>query len=492
MAYNKRRGTKGLYAKVVSLARSMSGEQRVVQDVVVKFASKGASVRNGELIRSLPQQFSCVPMGELNGRLYYWNGRYYEPMGRELFNDYVYRFMCSCNVQPEAFNVLPLIQDKCYDTAMCHRLKINPDVFIFKNGVMDLKTKTFTKDFTPDAVQINAVDYDYEVNEPLVWKDFLSQVLPDKPSQDTLQMFLGATLMSRQEAKLEKMLVLYGTGSNGKSVVFETVKGVLGEDSVSYFGINDFINENERGQSIASCNGRRLNYCSEIRAFLGKDVCDDTLKELISGEPMTVRPKYGKENITVREIPLLMANTNWNMARMDMSPALRRRITQLCFNVTVPMEIQDKRLHKKLEAEYAGIFAWIVDGMEKLRGNDYKFPDEEALPTPKEEYIEHKKVFGTLEDAVKQWCNYNNYGYKCRGERTVKFRMGQTVFFNQVRDFIADNGYMTTKLTLHDVIDAFKRLGGVITTSGGQKFLRFWATPDSVKRFREDKKSGNL
>ena len=66
-----------------------------------------------------------------------------------------------------------------------------------------------------------AVDYGWEPREmPIQWITFLSEVLPDEKDQELLQMFLGATLMSRREAKIETMLVLYGSGANGKSVVF--------------------------------------------------------------------------------------------------------------------------------------------------------------------------------------------------------------------------------------------------------------------------------
>jgi len=495
MAYSttgRKRKKANLYERLAPLARDMHGEQRTVQDVVEKFISKGASRRNGEMMKSIPSQFANVPIGEINGMTYFWNGHYYEYMSRHLFNDYVYKFMCACDVPAEAFNMIKDIQDKCFDAVMCHKLRLQPQKFIFRNGVMDLEKREFTKAFSPDDVLISSVDYDYTACEPMAWKRFLDEVLPDKASQDTLQMFLGASLMSRREAKIEKMLVLYGGGSNGKSVIFETVKGVLGENSVSYFGVADFINENERGQSIAACNGKRLNYCSEIRAFLGRDVCDDTLKELISGEPMTVRPKYSQENIVARDLPLLMANTNWNMQRMNMSDALRRRIIQLCFNVTIPPERQDKTLHNRLREEYAGIFSWMVEGLQKLRGNEYRFPDENKLPSPKEEYVEVKKMFSTLKDVVLAYLNYKMFGYKQYGERKTPVRIGMTTFFENVREYSAKNGYTPESMTRKSVEQAFLALGGREHKSGNAKYFTVWMTLRNAKAYRRKKKEGEI
>lgn len=57
-------------------------------------------------------------------------------------------------------------------------------------------------------------------------------------------------------------------------------------------------------QNIASINGKRLNYCSEMQTKeFGANA--DALKALISGEPFEVRLVY-INNFTARNIPLLM------------------------------------------------------------------------------------------------------------------------------------------------------------------------------------------
>ena len=57
-------------------------------------------------------------------------------------------------------------------------------------------------------------------NTFFLWRMFLDEVLPDKNMQKVLQEFLGSIFVDRRVAKMETMLVLRGSGSNGKSVVF--------------------------------------------------------------------------------------------------------------------------------------------------------------------------------------------------------------------------------------------------------------------------------
>lgn len=495
--YKRYNALKGDDTKFVPLLQSMNGLQKYVQDVVNKFAKKNAAVRNGELTKAVSLHFDDVAVRNINGMLHYWNGRYYVPMkgkhGEDDFTTIMIRFMNNCNVQSEAYNAIPDIVRICTSVAKSREQKLMANKFVFKNGVYDTDTKTFTKGFDPSVIQINASDYDYEKQEPLLWRSFLNKVLPDKPSQDTLQMFLGAALLSRREAKIEKMMALFGTGANGKSVIYETVRGVLGENSVSSFGIDELISDKDKKVNLVGINGKRLNYCSEIRSFLGTNAYDDALKVLVSGEPIAARPMY-EDNIILREIPLFMCNTNWNLEKIAMSPALRRRIIQLNFNVAIPVEVQDKTLQRKLEREYAGIFAWFVEGMEKLRGNEYKFPDEDKLPTPKEEYVDRKKIVGsTLFDVLLSYLTNNRFNYKMYGTRTSKFNMRLTSLKTNLEAYARSSGIIFAgKITTNGLSDLIIGKGGVITKSGGTRNVVLYATPEDVKAYREMHKRGEI
>ena len=64
-----------------------------------------------------------------------------------------------------------------------------------------------------------------------IFQNFLDVSLPDKSSQSVLAEYIGYVFA--RHLKLEKVLILYGNGANGKSVFFEIVSALLGTHNVS-------------------------------------------------------------------------------------------------------------------------------------------------------------------------------------------------------------------------------------------------------------------
>lgn len=381
-----------------------SGIYRIVFDDVCSFLDRegvreAAGVRNGyvradriqECMRAavLRSSLSCY-----NGWPYVFTGRIYERFDWNMFNNLVYDIMRGCGVPDgnyspgRIFSLARLLQSVVRDRV----LDLNPSLMVFSNCILDTAMREVVG-FGPQHKAIMKVDYPYEPDEyPQRWMHFLDRVLPDKEMQNILQEFLGAVFVSRKgrdgvsDVKIEQMLVLLGTGANGKSVVFETVRGVLGAQNVKSFGIGSLIRGGEKLKNIASINGCRLNYCSEIS--LGKMSRDDAdvLKSLLSGEPQTAR-WIGDNPFEACDIPLIMANAN-QMPTMGDSPSysLRRRFVVLPFREKIPRSEQDPRLAEKLKKSYSGIFNWIMQGRERFISNGYKLSASRKLEEMLDEY----------------------------------------------------------------------------------------------------------
>ena len=323
-----------------------------------------------------------------NGRPYYFGGRIYEQLGREgwdAFYSLVKAVADRCRMQPGDKTKLESVCKVCRREVSLKELKVDNHIIVLQNGVLDVEHNTFHK-FNKKFKQVTQMNFDYNPDEvPFLWKDiFLDRVLPDEGMQKVLQEFMGAIFIDRDKAKIEKMLILKGAGSNGKSVVFETLKGLLGEDNIKTIPLSELIGGSERKQNIASINGKRLNYCSEIQTQeFGKNV--DALKALISGEPFEVRLVY-INNFTARNIPLLMANANRMPYIKDWSHGLSRRIIILPFDVVLEEREQNKQLSNELRKEYPGILNWILAGRQRLIANNYQFSVSQALADTVEEY----------------------------------------------------------------------------------------------------------
>lgn len=317
-----------------------------------------------------------------NGMPYYYNSRIYVPFGKgtwDAFNSLVLRVADKCGLPPGDKTKLEGVKKVCRGEVSLKPLEVDSSIIVLKNGVLDLNDDMpQLRKFNKKYKQTTQLDFDYNPDEqPYLWTDVFLDAVLDEQSQRVLQEFMGAIFIDRRKVKLEKMLILYGAGSNGKSVIQQTLIGLLGEDNVKTLAISDLISGAERKQNIASINGKRLNYCSEMQTKeFGANA--DALKALISGEPFEVRLVY-INNFTARNIPLLMANANRIPYMKDTSHGLSRRLIILPFERVIEEDKQDRQLAKKLKAEYPAILNWMLQGRRRLIDNHYQFSETRRL-----------------------------------------------------------------------------------------------------------------
>ena len=334
-----------------------------------------------EILRSAAEKSS---LSKFNGALYCFTGKIYEMISWRDVRNIVYDLMKIMGCPMTDFTRKESVVRDVIDVLEKAPLAVRNEIVVFNNCVLDTDTmKTFPH--SREFIQVTKLDYDYDPDAKVcLWYQFLNQVLPNQQRQSILQQFLGAVFVDRRLAKIETMLILKGSGSNGKSVVFETMMGVLGRDNVSNFGLGVLLAGNDRKMNIASMNGKRLNYCSEIQIKeFGTN--SDSLKAIISGEPIEARRIYGS-NFTARNIPLLMANANQLPYMKDVSHGMARRLCVLNFDVEIPREKQNKTLARDLVSEYPAIFNWLMEGRQQFVRNGYKLPVNHDLEDAIEEY----------------------------------------------------------------------------------------------------------
>ena len=334
------------------------------------------------LVTAIRQSTLCC----FNGLPHYFNRRIYVPMGKtwDAFNSLILRTADRCRLTPGDKTKLEGVKKVCRGEVALKLFEPDSSIIVLRNGVLNLEDNRFYK-FHKRFKQTTQLDFDYNPDEqPNVWTDYFLDAVLDRQCQRVLQEFMGAIFIDRRKVKIEKMLILYGAGSNGKSVIQSTLIGLLGEDNVKTLAVSDLISGSERKQNIASINGKRLNYCSEIQtAEFGKNA--DALKALISGEPFEVRLVY-INNFTARNIPLLMANANKIPYMRDFSHGLARRLIILPFENVIEEQNQNKQLARELQKEYPAILNWILAGRQRLINNGYQF----SLTQDMQEFVTDK------------------------------------------------------------------------------------------------------
>jgi putative DNA primase/helicase len=203
--------------------------------------------------------------------------------------------------------------------------------------------------------------YDSEARCPL-FLQFLNEVLPDESAQQVLAEYLGYLFIrnGNKSIKAEKMLVLFGSGANGKSVVFEIILALLGRENVSNYSLTSLTDNN--GYYRAQISNKLVNYGSEIGGKLEADM----LKKMASGEPIEARQPYGRP-LLLHEYAKLIFNCNQLPKDVEQTDAYFRRFLILPFNVSIEEEKQDKFLANKIvDSELPGILNWVLEGLKRL------------------------------------------------------------------------------------------------------------------------------
>lgn len=187
------------------------------------------------------------------------------------------------------------------------------------------------------------------------WQLFLNRVLPEPDAQLLLAEFAGYCFMPHH--RLERMLLLYGEGLNGKSVTLEVFEALLGTMNVSYLSLSDLTNDEVKRAAI---EGKMLNISHES----GKDVNPNVLKQLTSGERVLVKHLYHDPHETSDYGKLISAFNI--LPRAENSFGFFRRLLILPYSVTIPKEEIDRQLSSKLKSELAGILNWVLAALPGL------------------------------------------------------------------------------------------------------------------------------
>ncbi|MBZ4037304.1 DUF5906 domain-containing protein [Flavobacterium sp. 17A] len=198
--------------------------------------------------------------------------------------------------------------------------------------------------------------YDPTAKAPLFTK-YLNRVLPDLDSQKILAEYIAYTLTKKM--KLEKILILYGSGSNGKSVLFEIIMALLGKENVTNFAMESLCDE--RGYHRVHIESKLLNYASES----GGKINIQNFKKLVSGEPIEARSPH-KEPIIIDDYCKFMVNAN-KLPEIEHTEAFFRRQLILGFNQKISDEEKDIHLASKIiKDELSGVFNIVLEGLNRL------------------------------------------------------------------------------------------------------------------------------
>ena len=294
----------------------------------------------------------------------------------------VYVFNSPKKIANEVMSVLIHDEDKKYIA--------DTNVLAFNNGILDLSSmelKPFTKEYTP-KFKIN-FDYDPTAGCPMFLK-----VLTDALDQEQALLFQELCGNLLMDYKHEKIAILIGVGSNGKSTLLEAITEAFGSEDVSHYNLAQITDRS--GIFLANMLDKVANISYESSSLTVSN--EDLFKTYVSGESMTVKRLY-KQPTTTREYPKSIVAANYLPQTTDYSMGFYRRIVPIQFNKTIPDEKADINMKSKLKQERAGVLNWVLDGLVRLRENG-KFTESEAVKQTLQEYRLETDAVAAFLDAM--------------------------------------------------------------------------------------------
>lgn len=411
------------------LKETPSEENESIVEALKKLSPK-SHIKNAILTECLAQESEKlgIDLGVDNYYPYYFNGKFWKVLDIDLglaFFSQVF-FKAGYN-KYESLNVGLLESFYKQFSFACKIPVIEQDSNVVKinlqNGTFQISEKEqILKEFNSLDFFKYQLPFEYNPNDDAPkFRKFLDEVLPGKNEQLILFEYLGYVLT--KHLKLEKCLVLVGTGSNGKSVLYDIITALLGHENISTFSLSKVCEPS--GYNRAELTNKLLNYSSEIGSK-GHDA--DTIKKLISGEPIDARSPYGKP-FELRDYCKFMFNANSLPKNIEQSHAYYRRFIYLTFDVTISEEKRDPELARKIITdELSGIFNLIIDGLKRILTNKSFTHSERAQQALVNIQIESDSVALFIEEE----------GY----EKSTDSHMIQKDLYSSYKEFCREDNYI--------------------------------------------------
>lgn len=290
----------------------------------------------------------------------------------------------------------------------------NNRYIIMRNGVYDLKRFKFTDEFSEKIFSTYALDYSYDEGvECDKFLAFLKDIFNDDNELITAIQEMFAYTFCYGEAPCDCFYFLYSAGRSGKSVLCNILKKLHGENRVSGLSLAGL---EERFQ-LAAIADKVVNISSENTK--SKLMESGRLKAITGRDTIVIEEKY-KEPKSMQIYTKLVIVSNHYLTINDESNGLWQRIRAIPFpNTYLPKPIngvmrqnvkyQIPNLEQMLLEEISGIFNWVINGLIRLRKNNYVFFEAKAMNVFKNQLmLFNKPVDVFIEYCIQETIETNN------------------------------------------------------------------------------------
>ena len=368
---------------------------------------------------------------------YVWCGYYYkqvdpkEMMEQTLIDYLVVNFKEISWTHSKILDVFRLIKSRCLrkinDVDMEHIAFRDK---YFNTDIM--KPVTTSKEFVvthkldfnyPGKEKYNIEVFESYLNSSLVMQDNHDE--PDKDLINFTQTMFGYFLLNTITA--EKSFFLTGVGANGKSVMLNIIRHMIGDEFVSAMTLQSLTTDKFKSHNLI---GKKINICGEEES---KYLDASKFKAMVSGDLIDAERKFGDSFEFKPNVKFLFSTNNIPTFK-GIDYALKRRLVLIPFNRKFSEQECDRKLLNKLKKEMPGIIKWSIDGARKLLLNDLTFKLAQSQVDKMHELeAEISSVIAFINENyyIDKTCTislsdlYNKYGEWCYFQRRKPVNMNR-------------------------------------------------------------------
>lgn len=268
------------------------------------------------------------------------------------------------------------------------------------NGVLDLSTNTLLE-HSPLYGFTSKLPFNYDPTAKAPqFEQFLDTVTcGDINLKDNLMHYL-AYIMVGSDKWNDRILILSGDGSNGKTTFIKIVKELLGDDSftdVSPYNL-------DKPFSMKSIEHKKLAIFEEMPANNSRQTWE-TLKSLASGGSINVAEKF-KPEYSIKNTAKIIMLCNVLPYGTDASHGFFRRLLVVPFDKRITEIEADLGLADRIiSSELPGILNLCLQAIKELEKNNYRIliksdRQKEVI----QEYMENKSTsFGFMQHYFEKW-----------------------------------------------------------------------------------------
>ncbi len=354
-----------------------------------------------EASRTIMGWYNFVTVEETKDILYYKDGVYLT--GGDIIIEKETEKICGFNLSNSQISEIKgHIMRRTYHK----REEFDADINIInlKNGLYNREKNELTE-HTPKYLSLNQKPIVYDKNaRPKLFGKFLSQVLFSREIRTAIE---AMAYTFHRDYELELIFILFGLGSNGKSVFTSVLTALHGKRNVSNVTVTQMLINRF---AIADLENKDVNFDNEV---IGSIRDTAILKRLTGGTKQPIRiERKGRQSYDTILHAKLFLNANKMPEIEELSNADSRRFVILTFPNEFDIDKADTKLISKLttEEELSGIFNLLMVYLRKILENKNIHTNEKTIEERREKYERSMNpIISFIKEAVPENCTTSDW-----------------------------------------------------------------------------------